>query len=119
MGVGGDDGERMPQPSAEEWSLLREPAAPIVLLDKAGAALPDALAPGQAALGWMLPYTPLHHLLLDAVDRPLVMTSGNLSGEPQVIGNAEARDEARRLRRRRSSCMTARSPGGSTIRSSG
>ena len=61
--------------------------------DKAGAALPEALAPGQAALGWMLPYTPLHHLLLDAVGRPLVMTSGNLSGEPQVIGNPEARDK--------------------------
>ena len=79
--------------SAEEWSLLREPAAPIVLLAKAGAPLPEALAPGQAALGWMLPYTPLHHLLLDAVARPLVMTSGNLSGEPQVIGNREARDK--------------------------
>lgn len=79
--------------SAEEWSLLREPAAPIVLLSKAGIALPDALAPGQTALGWMLPYTPLHHLLLDAVARPLVMTSGNLSGEPQVVANAEARDK--------------------------
>ncbi len=79
--------------SAQEWSLLREPAAPIVLLRRAGAALPEALAPGQAALGWMLPYTPLHHLLLDAVGRPLVMTSGNLSGEPQVIGNQEARDK--------------------------
>ncbi|HCQ64887.1 MAG TPA: carbamoyltransferase HypF [Rhodobacteraceae bacterium] len=81
------------QVSVQEWSLLREPAAPIVLLDKAGTALPEVLAPGQAALGWMLPYTPLHHLLLDAVARPLVMTSGNLSGEPQVIGNAEARDK--------------------------
>ncbi len=78
-------------PTAQEWSLLRAPAAPIVLLAKAGAPLPQTLAPGQPALGWMLPYTPLHHLLLDAVDRPLVMTSGNLSGEPQVIGNDEAR----------------------------
>lgn len=78
---------------AEEWSLLREPAAPIVLLEKAGAELPEVVAPRQRRLGWMLPYTPLHHLLIDAVDRPLVMTSGNLSGEPQVIGNDEAREK--------------------------
>ena len=40
----------------------------------------------------MLPYTPLHHLLLDEVDGPLVMTSGNASDEPQVIDNADARE---------------------------
>jgi hydrogenase maturation protein HypF len=80
-------------PSREEWERLRAPAAPIVLIAHAGAKLPEALAPGQGALGWMLPYTPLHHLLLDAVARPLVMTSGNLSGEPQVIGNDEAREK--------------------------
>ena len=68
--------------------LLRDPAAPIVLLR--GTGLPESVAPGQVQYGWMLPYTPLHHLLLQAVDRPLVMTSGNLSGEPQVIGNDEA-----------------------------
>jgi len=74
-------------------ALLRDPAAPIVLLDKAGTPLPEALAPGQGTLGWMLPHTPLHHLLLAAFDGPLVMTSGNLSGEPQVIGNDAARDK--------------------------
>ncbi len=79
--------------SAAEEALLCDPAAPVVLLEKSGAALPDAVAPGQGTLGWMLPYTPLHHLLLDAVARPLVMTSGNLSGEPQVIGNDEAREK--------------------------
>ncbi len=79
--------------STEEWALLRDPAAPIVLLRKRGAALPGVLAPGLDVLGWMLPYTPLHHLLIDAVNGPLVMTSGNLSGEPQVIGNQEARDK--------------------------
>ncbi|QIZ82388.1 Hydrogenase maturation protein, carbamoyltransferase HypF [Thalassovita gelatinovora] len=79
--------------STEEWKLLRDAAAPIVLLRKKGAALPEALAPGLDVLGWMLPYTPLHHLLVDAVGGPLVMTSGNLSGEPQVIGNQEARDK--------------------------
>ncbi|MCA0869543.1 carbamoyltransferase HypF [Seohaeicola saemankumensis] len=79
--------------SEAEAGLLRDPAAPIVLLDKAGAALPEGVAPGQSCLGWMLPYTPLHHLLLEAVGGPLVMTSGNLSGEPQVIGNEEAREK--------------------------
>lgn len=74
-----------------ERALLSDPAAPIVLLPKAGAALPEGLAPGLTVLGWMLPYTPLHHLLADAFGGPLVMTSGNLSGEPQVIGNDEAR----------------------------
>ncbi|SPF79395.1 Carbamoyltransferase HypF [Pseudoprimorskyibacter insulae] len=74
-------------------ALLADPAAPIVLLPIEGEPLPEALAPGQGQLGWMLPYTPLHHLVLEAVGRPLVMTSGNLSGEPQVIGNDEARDK--------------------------
>ena len=74
-------------------TLLQDPAAPIVLLDKGGAPLPEAIAPGQATLGWMLPATPLHHLLMDAVRKPLVMTSGNLSGEPQAIGNDEAREK--------------------------
>ncbi|WP_187393076.1 carbamoyltransferase HypF [Maritimibacter fusiformis] len=85
---------RFARPTPEEYSLLAEPAAPIVLIGKGGGkggGLPDGLAPGQGRLGWMLPYTPLHHLLMEAVDRPLVMTSGNLSGEPQVIGNDEAR----------------------------
>ena len=80
-------------PDKAERALLADPAAPIVLLEKAGETLPEGLAPGQGHLGWMLPYTPLHHLLLDAVQRPLVMTSGNLSGEPQVIGNDEAREK--------------------------
>lgn len=77
----------------EEETRLTDPAAPIVVLQTDGAPLPVGLAPGQTTLGWMLPYTPLHHLLMDAVERPLVMTSGNLSGEPQVIGNDEARQK--------------------------
>ena len=48
------------------------------------------MAPGLDEIGVMLPYTPLHHLLLAAVDRPLVMTSGNLSDEPIAMDNAEA-----------------------------
>lgn len=74
----------------EELALLRDPAAPVVLVPSRGV-LPEAVAPGMATLGVMLPYTPLHHLLLDAFGGVLVMTSGNLSGEPQVIGNVAAR----------------------------
>ena len=48
------------------------------------------VAPGQSALGLMLPYSPLHQLLLQDWERPLVMTSGNLSDEPQCIDNADA-----------------------------
>jgi hydrogenase maturation protein HypF len=53
--------------------------------------LAPSVAPGLSELGAVLPYTPLHYLLVDAVGgRPLVMTSGNLSDEPIAIDNAEA-----------------------------
>lgn len=78
--------------SAEEEELLASVAAPIVVASmRDGAALAEEIAPGQARIGLMLPYTPLHHLLLDEVDAPLVMTSGNRSNEPQCIANDEAR----------------------------
>lgn len=83
--------------SPEAEARLADPAAPILLLPARGAPLPEAVAPGQDSLGWMLPYTPLHHLLLDAFGGPLVMTSGNLSGQPQVIGNDEARAKLARF----------------------
>ena len=74
-----------------EADVLASAAAPIVLLDAAGAEpLPQAIAPGLAQLGFMLPSTPLHHLILRGFDRPLVMTSGNVSDEPQCTGDAEA-----------------------------
>ena len=81
--------------SPEEEALLVSPSAPIVLLrlrDDASVAgaLAPSLAPGLRELGVMLPYTPLHHLLLDAFGGPLVMTSGNRSDEPIATGNAEA-----------------------------
>ncbi|WP_299619011.1 carbamoyltransferase HypF [Pelagibius sp.] len=79
--------------SEEEAALLASPAAPIVLLTLRGEALPQALAPGLDRLGFMLPYTPLHHLLLRRMERPVVMTSGNISGRPQCTGNAQARAE--------------------------
>lgn len=76
---------------AAAGSLLTSPEAPIVLLRRRPeAALAPAVAPGNPDLGVMLPYTPLHHLLLRAADIPLIATSGNLSDEPIATGNREA-----------------------------
>lgn len=77
----------------DEAALLTSAAAPIVLLRRHGATLPETIAPGLDALGFMLAHTPLHHLMLDAVDEPVVMTSGNLAGAPQIIEDDEARAE--------------------------
>ena len=56
----------------------------------------DGVAPGLPELGLMLPYSPLHHLLLAGVGRPLVMTSGNLSDEPIAHDDDDAVDPPRR-----------------------
>lgn len=74
-------------------AALRSRQAPIVLLPASGRALPQGVAPGQDRLGFMLPYTPLHHLLLESFEDPVVMTSGNRSDEPQVIDNDSAREQ--------------------------
>ena len=78
-----------------EAALLRSAAAPIVLLQRAGAtpapSIAAAVAPGLQLLGFMLPNTPLHHLLLKRMQRPIVLTSGNLSDEPQSIERSDAR----------------------------
>ena len=75
----------------EEAALLNGPAAPIVVLGAEPAALiAPSVAPGLNTLGVMLPNTPLHHLLLRDLQRVIVLTSGNLSDEPQCITNTEA-----------------------------
>ncbi|MGB5834222.1 MAG: carbamoyltransferase HypF [Thiohalocapsa sp.] len=86
--------------STEEAQLLLAPPAPIVLLDLnangVGLPVPD-VAPRQHSLGFMLPYSPLHHLLLDDWATPLVMTSGNSTDEPQCIDNEDALSRLKHL----------------------
>ena len=82
--------------SATDESLLRSPTAPIVLLDVSADGSPAndiaaSVAPGLHTLGFMLPNTPLHHLMLHRMARPIVLTSGNLADEPQAIDNDEAK----------------------------
>ena len=86
--------------SAEEAEALSSHQAPIVLLqrreesnpatDKAVGQVASGVAPGNPQLGVMLPYTPLHHLFMTAVGRPIVCTSGNLSEEPMAIDTDDA-----------------------------
>lgn len=72
-------------------SLLQTPAAPIVLVDKhCVTGVCDGIAPDLAEVGVMLPANPLQHLLMQALKRPLVMTSGNLSGKPPALTNDQA-----------------------------
>ncbi|AFY41428.1 carbamoyltransferase HypF [Nostoc sp. PCC 7107] len=103
--------------SGKEKELLISSAAPIVLLGKKEETnrqerrgrgerrikedcginnsnfqnIAESVAPGQNTLGFMLPYTPLHHLILRRMNRPIVLTSGNISDEPQCIENDEVR----------------------------
>jgi hydrogenase maturation protein HypF len=77
-----DDGHR---------AALLDPMRPIVLVpkDEVPGVAPE-VAPGCSEIGAMLPYSPLHHLLLEDFGAPLVATSANLSGEPVLTDNAEA-----------------------------
>jgi hydrogenase maturation protein HypF len=78
--------------SPPEATLLTSVQAPIVLVRKrADSPLASIIAPGDAYLGMMLPYTPLHHLLLRDTGKPLVMTSGNRRDEPLCRTAEEAK----------------------------
>ncbi|PAX52497.1 carbamoyltransferase HypF [Brunnivagina elsteri CCALA 953] len=90
--------------NAKERELLQSPIAPIVLINKRAESINQELspssppispsvAPGQNTFGFILPYTPLHHLILKRMNRPIVFTSGNISDEPQCIDNDEAREK--------------------------
>ncbi len=83
--------EALCEASEAEHAALGRPSAPIVLLRmREDAAIAPSVAPRQNRLGVMLPYTPLHHRLMEAMGRPLVMTSGNRSSEPQIFRDADA-----------------------------
>jgi hydrogenase maturation protein HypF len=93
------EARRLASVSDAEARLLESVERPIVLLSRRGPGLPVApdVAPDNPLLGLMLPYTPLHHLLLAEVGRPLVMTSGNLSDEPIVFEEGEALSRLREV----------------------
>ena len=80
--------------SGADEGLLESAAGPIVIMPMIDRGTLDpfpGVAPGIATLGFMLPSTPLHHLLMQSLDGALVLTSGNLADEPQCIDNDEAR----------------------------
>jgi hydrogenase maturation protein HypF len=76
--------------SHAEATLLTSPARPIVLLRRTGDLLADAVAPGNPWLGVLLPYAPVHHLLMQELGFPIVATSGNIANEPIVTDETEA-----------------------------
>ncbi|SNZ15736.1 carbamoyltransferase HypF [Hydrogenobacter hydrogenophilus] len=77
------------EPTELEKALLLSPERPIVLIKKRKELAPS-VAPGLKRVGAFLPYSPLHHIILKALDFPVVATSGNLSDEPIVKDNEEA-----------------------------
>lgn len=77
--------------SPAEEKLLLSPRRPIVILkQRADTGMAPSVAQGLPTLGVLLPYTPVHYLLLSGCKHPLVMTSGNISEEPLVSDNGEA-----------------------------
>lgn len=87
--------QSMAELDQDDMRLLGGARAPILLLrQKASSPLAPSIAPGLSRVGIMLPYTPLHHLLMQEM-RALVMTSANLSGDPLVSENQEAFERLR------------------------
>ena len=85
-----DDAARLCRISPDESAALSSVAAPIVLVRYTGHEIAPCVSPDNPYLGVMLPYTPLHHLLMNELGFPVVATSGNLSGEPIVTDNDQA-----------------------------
>jgi hydrogenase maturation protein HypF len=78
------------RPTPEEAALLESPQRPVVLVRTSAGGLAEAVAPDNPWIGALLPYAPLHHLLLGELGFPVVATSGNLAGEPIAIDDASA-----------------------------
>jgi hydrogenase maturation protein HypF len=88
-----DDAAALVALDTPERESLESVARPIVLAPRLpGAAVASSVAPGAPELGVMLPYSPLHHLLLADAGCTLVMTSGNVSDEPIAFGDTDARE---------------------------
>ncbi len=90
-----EDIEHYCELSKQENELLNNNAAPIVLLRRREQnnniqTLAESIAPNNPYYGVMLPYSPLHHLLMHKLGFPVIATSGNLSGDPIVIDENEA-----------------------------
>ncbi|MGD8927246.1 MAG: carbamoyltransferase HypF [Thioalkalispiraceae bacterium] len=90
----GDDGLQQVKQFVElndkQAAFLSSAMRPLLLLDKKpGATLSDIISPGLDQLGVMMPYSPLHHLILKEMQRPIIATSANISGEPVLTDNSE------------------------------
>lgn len=81
---------RLAKLSPDEERALTGPECPIVIVTSQKSGLAPSVAPANPNVGLMLPYSPIHHLLLEAIGVPLVATSGNLSEEPICINEREA-----------------------------
>ncbi|MFN2490876.1 MAG: carbamoyltransferase HypF [Actinomycetota bacterium] len=82
---------RVAETTPDETATLASRRRPIVLVQRRrGAPIAPSVAPGNRQLGIMLPYTPLHHLLMRRFRRPIVLTSGNLSDEPIAYRDEDA-----------------------------
>ncbi|MFG2026904.1 carbamoyltransferase HypF [Streptomyces sp. NPDC048825] len=90
-----DTAARLARIGSAEYATLTSSARPVVLLarlrSRGETPLVDGVHPGLSRVGLFLPTTGLHHLLLDELARPLVVTSGNLSDEPIAVEDADAR----------------------------
>lgn len=86
-----EQAEQLAEFSDLERLVLQSAAAPIVLVKaKKDLNIAHAVAPQQALLGLMLPYTPIHHLIMYGMEKPLIATSANQHGEPICIDNSQA-----------------------------